>query len=399
MCVKCFDQVKTYKKGATTIGSTNDSTNGNANGNTNGNANGDTVLGQTAGLNVEGGLSQEQAAALLAQVFGANGKDAELRGVVDRLLGRISDSEKVIGELRNTITDLQSNVRSAVEDMMPPVFRYEKVEPGKGPSVPKTMVTHKQMKKLLRVASLKRANGLRWNTMLVGAPGAGKSHVVEQLAEIMELEFYPQEPVLWKYDLIGSKGVDGKTYKPTPIYKAFKHGGVLLFTEIDNSTAEALTAFNAAFANGHFTFPNGELVHRHEDFVLVVDANTWGTGTDEKRTHVRRQLDAATLDRFITIEWQYDEKLELELSITEGGETELTRSWVKRVHEIREAIDATGVRHHATPRASMAGAALLAEGFPQREVEEMVVWHGLDKVQRRKINAYVDEKKTNKESK
>jgi len=350
---------------------------------TNGNG---SLLDDATTVADNGGVTPEQAAQILAQVFGANGKDAELRGIVERLSQQVADHTQSIDEGRNRLDEISANVKSAVEDMLPPVVRIQKVEPGKTPEPPKGIMAHYILPKVLKVAAMQKRDGSRRNIMLMGPPGAGKSHLAKQVADALDLTYYLQEPVMFKYDLIGHKDVHNE-YKPTPFYKAFKEGGVLLITEFDNSTAEALNAFNAAFANGHFMFPNGEMVTRHSDFVLIVDANTAGRGTDEMRTHVRRQLDAATLDRFCFLKMDYDEKLERELAIYEGGDTELTRSWVKRVQAMRAAAAQVGARIHVTPRASIEGAAYLAEGFPQDEVEDMTIWRDFDRKQREKIYA------------
>jgi MoxR-like ATPase len=52
-------------------------------------------------------------------------------------------------------------------------------------------------------------------------------------------------------------------------------------------------------ANGYISIPNRKeqpSAKRHEDFILIASANTWGAGSYEY--HGRNHLDAAFLDRF-----------------------------------------------------------------------------------------------------
>ena len=69
---------------------------------------------------------------------------------------------------------------------------------------------------------------------------------------------------------------------------------------------------NSALANGSCAFADG-MVKRHEDFILIATANTFGNGANAQYVG-RNQLDSATLDRFVTIEWGYDEELEMAIA-------------------------------------------------------------------------------------
>ena len=76
----------------------------------------------------------------------------------------------------------------------------------------------------------------------------------------------------------------------------------------------------------------------------------------------RLKQDAASLDRWTMLEWGYDEALEL---ATVGND-----KWVKRVQSVRAKVASRGLRGVLiTPRASYVGAAMLANGFSQAEVE------------------------------
>jgi MoxR-like ATPase len=197
-----------------------------------------------------------------------------------------------------------------------------------------------------------------------------------QVAEALGRPFHMAARVSSEYALIGFIDAGG-TYHRTAFREAYEHGGVFLFDEIDASDADALTAFNAALANGHAVFPD-TMVKRHPDFAAIAAGNTFGRGADRQYVG-RNQLDAATLDRFQVFEIDYDNQLELAIA----GNDE----WARYVQKVRAAIDKEKVRHVVSPRASIIGARFLAAGMARKQVEECCIWKGLDEAQRARINA------------
>ena len=162
----------------------------------------------------------------------------------------------------------------------------------------------------------------------------------------------------------------------TPFRNAFENGGVMLFDEFDAFYPSPALCVNAALANGYCDFPDG-MVHKHEDFIAVACCNTFGRGADRQYVG-RNQLDAATLDRFMVMEINYDEVLESHLA---GNQ-----SWVTWVQAVRARVEALNVRHLVSPRASIMGAKLLEAGMDLEQVKEMTVWKGIDRATREKIN-------------
>lgn len=150
---------------------------------------------------------------------------------------------------------------------------------------------------------------------LYGPAGSGKNHVLQQIAEELNLEFYFTNSVQQEYKITGFIDAGG-TYHETEFYKAFKNGGLFFLDEMDASIPEVLVLLNAALANGYFEFPTGK-INAHEDFRVVSAGNTVGTGADEQYSG-RLQLDQATLDRFAMIEFDYDRNIEL--AIAKGNE-------------------------------------------------------------------------------
>lgn len=152
---------------------------------------------------------------------------------------------------------------------------------------------------------------------LHGPAGTGKSHIAEQIAQALNLDFYPTQALSQEFKLTGFIDAHGN-YQETQFYKAFKHGGLFMIDEIDASHPDVLVQINTALANGRFDFPN-EKVEAHEDFRIITAGNTTGQGADMQYTG-RYQLDASTLDRFFMVEINYSPAIENEIA---QGKTDL----------------------------------------------------------------------------
>lgn len=147
------------------------------------------------------------------------------------------------------------------------------------------------------------------NVYLYGPAGSGKNTIAEQIAEALGVEFYYQNTLVTKFDVSGYKNAQGE-YEETPFYKAWKNGGLFFADELDNSTAEAIIALNAALANGYYTFPNsGEKVAKNPNFYCIAAGNTNGQGATEEYCG-RYQMDESSRDRFAFIEIDYNKKVE-----------------------------------------------------------------------------------------
>lgn len=204
---------------------------------------------------------------------------------------------------------------------------------------------------------------------LIGPAGSGKSTCCEQIAKALDYKFYLQNGVSGTHELTGFVDAHGR-YQTTPFREAYSKGGLILVDEMDTSEAAALKWLNTALANGHAVFPDsGDTVSRHDNFRIVIAANTYGTGAD--RLYVgANQIDASTLDRFVFFNFDYDEKLETSIA---GNYT-----WVNRVQKLRKAAEAEKARIVISPRASIHGAKLLKAGWKQSLVETRVIWKGID---------------------
>jgi cobaltochelatase CobS len=231
-------------------------------------------------------------------------------------------------------------------------------------------LVHKETEKIIAVSNL----GL--NVMLVGPAGGGKTTTCEKVAEALGLEFFPMSvgPQTTKSDLFGFIDAGGN-YHSTPLRRAFENGGLLLLDEVDAANAGVLTIINAMLANGYCSFPDG-VIGRHKGFRCICACNTYGRGADREYVG-RNQLDAATLDRFVVIDFDYDEDLERALARNDAWVTTV-QNWRRKAQDIRARVV-------ISPRASIHGATLLAAGFKLSDVAEMVVWKGIPSDIRAKI--------------
>lgn len=215
--------------------------------------------------------------------------------------------------------------------------------------------------------------------MLVGPAGCGKTTIGNHVAQALNLPFYITSTINDTHELTGF--VDGHgVYHRTPFRNAYEGGGVWVADEIDAWDASALLAANSALANGYSVFPDAPApIARHPNFRMIATANTFGHGAD--RVYVgRNELDAATLDRFATINVDYDLILEREFC---NGNVE----WLEYVWRIRKAVNAKKIRHVVSSRAIIMGSAALMIGLERAEVEEFYLFKGMSDKDREKIEA------------
>lgn len=218
----------------------------------------------------------------------------------------------------------------------------------------------------------------RLNTLLVGPAGTGKTHASRAVSEALDLEFWynaisGQSTMSQFFGYMDANG----NYVTTAFREAYEKGGVYLLDEFDAGNANILTSLNAAIANGIASFPDG-MIKAHKDFICIAAANTFGTGATSEYNG-RNRIDAATLDRFTVIKWDYDEELETEMAIN--------KEWCKFIQTVRLAVsDLQGIKAVISPRAMQQGEKLLAYGVNKKDVLESTVFKGMTEKDVRMIN-------------
>lgn len=232
---------------------------------------------------------------------------------------------------------------------------------------------------------LLRYIGAGCNVYTWGAPGGGKSTAAAHAAKALARPFgyISLNPQTTDSRLLGFRDAHG-VYQRTPFRDCYENGGVFCIDEMDNASDNLLTTLNGALENGHAAFPDG-MVPKHPDFVMVATGNTAGRGGSQNHAG-RRPFDAATAERFVYLEWTYDEPFEERLTLTENASAGPWLVWVRLVR-------AYAGQHHprlvVSPRASIVGARLLKAGAVAdlEQLAEAVMFKGLDRDTRAKILA------------
>jgi hypothetical protein len=230
----------------------------------------------------------------------------------------------------------------------------------------------------LLISALKAHTGdIPVQPYLYGEAGTGKTFTSGLAAKELGLEFRTESCSIGgtEVDFFGFIDANGN-YHRTAFRDVWENGGVFLADELDKASPYVLSKLNAAFAAKAGTaveFPDGP-VKRHENCIIIGAGNTDMRGGTE-RFHTSQPVDAATMTRFVFIEWDYDEEFEFTLV------SEKHHSWVRRVHAYRAAVRETnnhGANINVSPRAILMGARLRDAGMPAATIEEMVVWQGVN---------------------
>lgn len=235
---------------------------------------------------------------------------------------------------------------------------------------------HYRLPLLIKAVQARKAGNKPLNFWLYGPAGTGKSMGAAAVAKAFGLEYAENGKMLDKTEIEGYRDGYG-VYHSTQFRDAYENGKLYCGDEIDGWSDEATLAMNNALASGRYAFKD-KTVTRHPNFIFIGTANTVGKGGTVEYGS-RFQHDAAFLDRFAFVEWPHDNSLEDACCDN--------KDWLARVRHVRARLARSDVRNHlVTMRASIDGAALLAVGISQTEVEEMTLRKGLSDDLWAKIN-------------
>lgn len=220
------------------------------------------------------------------------------------------------------------------------------------------------------VKALMSSNRKNKNLWIYGESGLGKSVIAECVADKLGLDFYTMSlsAQTTTNKLVGFLDANSN-YKPTPLRKAYENGGLICLEECDTVNAGVLAEINNLLSQDIYSFPD-ETINKHPDFKLVCCANSNGRNTDLK--YIKSQnMDASTMDRYVYIKVDLDKDLAKALTDNED--------WYNRVMKFREIIPTVCDNEIVVGmRAMLDGADLLENGFSQSEVEDMVIYKGID---------------------
>jgi len=213
-------------------------------------------------------------------------------------------------------------------------------------------------------------------TLMVGPAGTGKSTIARQAAEGLGVDYFdiPLDPGMTASQMFGYMNASGE-YVRTPFRDWFEKGNAVFHAdELDNGHPSVVAKLNAALALGEgqtMAFPDG-MIAKGENARFVASANTFGTGPD--RVYVgRNQLDGATLDRFLTIEVDYDESLERNACLSTGVDTVKLDSILGTVRNLRQRASDEKLPLIFGQRSSVYGCKLAQAGVSSDRIMAMAI--------------------------
>lgn len=236
--------------------------------------------------------------------------------------------ELVTEAIRQLVPDLQGDVKKTIQDAAKELRPTMVTIPGRK----EVEIKGKQHKAFKKSAALLN---IHKQLFIAGPTGSGKTFLAGQLAEAFNLNFAHLSCTagMSEAHITGRMTADG-SYVSTGFVDAYENGGVFLFDEVDAADPNVLLLINSAIANGSLSIPNRKnnpVAKRHEDFYMIVSANTWGHGS--MYYSGREVLDRAFLDRFAMSRMEVDYDTELELEITK--DSKLTR----KLQALREKVE------------------------------------------------------------
>ena len=191
---------------------------------------------------------------------------------------------------------------------------------------------------------------------LVGPTGSGKTFATKNIHDVLTLKHYAIRQVnraTAPHDLIGYNTASG-SYIPGVLTDAIKEGGLVCIDELDNGNENMLMLLKG-LTSGRIFMPYG-MQEVHKECRLVVTMNTWGSGPT--REYVGRcSLDAALLDEFATLEWDYDQAFETALATALvktfdlGTEESKVIDFIEFYHALRNRATTENIRVIFSPRA------------------------------------------------
>lgn len=363
-----------------------------------------------------------QLGALIQQVAGQAVDTTKVQEMIDSSLGSIREEVQALAReaAEENTPDTSTLTEAILTGLVPEVERVidEKVAAGLA-NIPSRGITihipelsiekeigqqHHLFPTLLKLCTRcmvdRAGNALHIPVMLVGPAGSGKTTACRIVSEVLGLDYYELSITeeTGEHTIVGYRDAHGN-YHGTPFRQAYEFGGVCCIDECDKGRPGVMAAFNAGLANESMTFPDGQHVTRHKDFIAVATANTYGKGPN--RVYVgSNRLDGATIDRFFFLEWGYSEALEAAMVGVEWTQEDVQEEasgldingWFKVVTRHRKACmtpsrGGEALPHVVSPRATLYGAHLL--DLPRNLLMEGLIWKGCQPMLRAQIEQEV----------
>jgi hypothetical protein len=200
------------------------------------------------------------------------------------------------------------------------------------------------------------------------------------VAEALSLPFFAKSCSITdtKGDWIGYMDAGG-TYRSSPFREAYENGGVMFIDEGDAANPQVFVLINAGLSDGRMAFPDG-MVTQHKDFRVLMAANTWGRGAD-RQYRGRAIQDAASLNRFAKVFWDYDYALERKIAPNQ--------SWCDYVQAVRTIVLDHKMKYVVSYRQTLNGGKELNTGAPLHEVATDHIFADWDADDLEKLNSLI----------
>lgn len=210
------------------------------------------------------------------------------------------------------------------------------------------------------------AAALRLPVLLKGPTGCGKTRFVEHMAWRLgrPLITVACHEDMTAGDLVGRWLLDaeGTRWQDGPLTLAARHGAICYLDEIAEARADTTVVIHP-LADTRRALPleqRNELLHAHDDFLLVVSCNPAYQG-------LHKQLKPSLRQRFCALDFDYpDADHEIRIVAHEGGvDATLARRLVDLGQRTRR-LKADGLEEGASTRMLIHAAALIRQGLPAR---------------------------------
>ena len=311
--------------------------------------------------------SDENVLELQERIYAA---EAAFRDKGDQLLANSIDAVNTIGQTAEMIKQEIAGFDERLATME--AKKSIVISSPKAPDPIDVGIQHYLFPKLVRYLSYGKI------PFLVGPAGSGKTAACQAAAKALDLsfEYLSINQQTSQPQIMGYNAADGR-YIETGFYRIYTKGGLWLGDELDGGLPGIIKVINAPIENGMASF-GSSMYDMHEDTHFVFAANTYGKGADGMYVGAN-QLDGSTLNRFVTMEWEYDWNLASHIC-----QNEEIVGYIRKLHEIASDLKLKVI---IGMRDAKNLSDLLRNGENRAEAEYDVVWASIDTDDRAKIKA------------
>lgn len=176
---------------------------------------------------------------------------------------------------------------------------------------------------------------------LYGPSGGGKSHIMQQVAELLGMELLKNGKITEPYTVMGYNDPQGR-FRATQTFIAVMYGKLLAFDEFDNGNPDTQVILNEIYSGlldtledptkkKYITFAEDMSIPINPNFRMISAGNTSGEGENAVFSS-RAKIDESVQERMTPIYIDYDKRVEEKIF---GNNTE----WYKFFESFRNACN------------------------------------------------------------